>query len=137
MPRFINLDRLTLPPRPMDAREQLERVLTALKEDYGAEKIIAFGSSVRGTATEHSDVDLCVIRKHPPGTTHPDLDSNLAVGHRRPRISPAWSCARRSNSPMPRENPSESWMRSSITAWRFMKGDPLNPQDWLKTPHDV
>ena len=87
MPRFINLDRLTLPPLPVDARAQLERVLTALVEDYGAEKIIAFGSSVRGTATEHSDVDLCVIREHPVGCTRPTYDALTAAAKSRPLIS--------------------------------------------------
>lgn len=87
MPRFINLDRLTLPSRPADARAQLERVLTALVDDYGAEKIIAFGSSVRGTATEHSDVDLCVIREHPPGCTRPVFEALTAAGKARPLIS--------------------------------------------------
>lgn len=87
MPRFTNLDRLTLPTRPSDARVQLERVLEALVEDFGAEKIIAFGSSVRGTATEHSDVDLCVIRQHPPGCTRPTFDALTAASKARPLIS--------------------------------------------------
>lgn len=87
MPRFINLDRLTLPPRPANARAELEKILCALVEDYGAEKIIAFGSSVRGTATEHSDVDLCVIREHPPGCTRPVFDALTAAGKARPLIS--------------------------------------------------
>jgi predicted nucleotidyltransferase len=87
MPRFINLDRLTLPSRPADARAQLERVLEALVEDFGAEKIIAFGSSVRGTATEHSDVDLCVIREHPPGCTRPAYEALTAAAKARPLIS--------------------------------------------------
>jgi hypothetical protein len=37
MPHFINLDRLTLPSRPLDARAHLERVLAALVDgDSGA-----------------------------------------------------------------------------------------------------
>ena len=46
MPRFMNLDRLTLPSRPSDARAHLERVLAALVDDFEAEKIIVFGSFV-------------------------------------------------------------------------------------------
>ncbi len=87
MPDFINLDRLKLPSRPADARAQLERVLAALVEDYGAEKIIAFGSSVRGTATEHSDVDLCVVREHPAGCTRPTFDALTSASKARPLIS--------------------------------------------------
>ena len=80
MPTFLNLDRLHYPPRPQNARAEVENILCALVDDYGAEKIIAFGSTVRGGVTEHSDIDLCVIREHPPGCTHPTLDAGLAVG---------------------------------------------------------
>ena len=79
MPTFQNLDRLHYPPRPANARAEVEKILRALVEDYGAEKIIAFGSAVRGGVTEHSDIDLCVIREHPPGCTHPGLEADLAV----------------------------------------------------------
>ena len=87
MAHFTNLDRLHLPPRPANARAELQKILCALVEDYGAEKIIVFGSCVRGTATEHSDVDLCVIREHPPGCTHPGLEADLAVGRTMALIS--------------------------------------------------
>ena len=86
-PVFQNLDRLTLPSRPTDARAHLERVLTALVDDYGAQKIIVFGSCVRGTATEHSDVDLLVIREQPPGCTRPTFDALTAAAKARPLIS--------------------------------------------------
>ncbi|MBI4025053.1 MAG: nucleotidyltransferase domain-containing protein [Verrucomicrobia bacterium] len=62
--------------------------------DDGAEKIIAFGSCAHGKATEHSDIDLCVIREHPSGCTHrPGMPVSLPPRHRAssPRIS---SCAR-------------------------------------------
>jgi hypothetical protein len=85
--RFQNLDKLHLPPLPSDGQRQLERVLTALVTDYGAERIIAFGSCVRGDASEHSDVDLCVVRDHAPGVTHPQLEAGLCVARTRPRIS--------------------------------------------------
>jgi predicted nucleotidyltransferase len=71
----------------VDARSQLEGVLSALVEDFGAEKIIVFGSSVRGTASEHSDVDLCVIREHRPGCSKPTFDAVTAVSKARPLIS--------------------------------------------------
>lgn len=84
---FQNIDRLHLPARPPNAQEELLKILTALVEDYGAERIIAFGSCVRGSVTEHSDVDLCVIRDHPPDCTHPGLEADLAVSRVRPLIS--------------------------------------------------
>jgi hypothetical protein len=80
MPHFQNLDRLYYPPRPKNARAEVEKILQALVEDYGAEKIIAFGSCVRGGVTEDSDIDLCVVREHPPGCTHPALEAGLAAG---------------------------------------------------------
>ena len=86
-PRFQNLDKLHLPPRPADARAHLERMLAALVEDYGAEKIIVFGSCVRGGVTEHSDVDLCVIREHPPGCTHPGFEADMAVAKTWPLLA--------------------------------------------------
>ena len=87
MQRFINLDRLTLPSRPLDARAHLERVLAALVDDFGAEKIIVFGSCARGTATEHSDVDMLVIRARQPGCTRPAYDALTAAAKARPLIS--------------------------------------------------
>lgn len=87
MPPFFNLDRLTLPSRPSDARAHLERVLEALVEDFGAEKIFVFGSCVRGTATEHSDVDLLVIRSPKPDCTRPTYDALTAAAKARPLIS--------------------------------------------------
>ena len=79
-PPFQNLDKLQIPPGPADPRAALERMLTALVEDYGAEKIIVFGSCVRGGVTMHSDVDLCVVREHPPGCTHPQLEALTVAG---------------------------------------------------------
>lgn len=87
MPTFQNLDRLHYPPCPANARTEVERILRALVEDFGANKIIAFGSAVRGGVTEHSDLDLCVIREHPPGCTHPGLEADLVVARRLPIVS--------------------------------------------------
>ncbi|MEO8350558.1 MAG: nucleotidyltransferase domain-containing protein [Chthoniobacteraceae bacterium] len=86
-PRFRNLDKLHLPPRPPDASSHLERMLTALVEDFGAERIIVFGSCARGGVNEHSDLDLCVVRDHLPGCTHPNLIAGLAVAKVRPLLS--------------------------------------------------
>ena len=83
---FQNLDRLHYPPRPANARAKLEKILCALVEDYGAEKIIAFGSAVRGGVTEHSDIDLCVLREHPPGCTRPRWEGQMAVAKTDARI---------------------------------------------------
>jgi predicted nucleotidyltransferase len=87
MPAFQNLDHLHYPPRPANARAEVEKILRALVEGYGAEKIIAFGSVVRGGVTEHSDIDLCVIRDHPPGCTHPALDAGLAASRANALVS--------------------------------------------------
>lgn len=87
LPRFKNLDRLHLPPPPARAREELLKILDALVADYGAEKIIAFGSCAHGSVDEHSDVDLCVVREHPTGSTHPGLEADLAVSRTHPLIS--------------------------------------------------
>jgi hypothetical protein len=86
-PRFQNLDQLSLPARPANARAQLERVLTALVRDFRAEKIIAFGSCVHGSANDDSDVDLLVVREHPPGCEQPGLEADLCVMRAHPLIS--------------------------------------------------
>lgn len=86
-PRFQNVDRLHLPRGADNPREELEKILTALVEDYHAQTIIAFGSCVRGGVNEHSDVDLCVVREHPPGCRQPGLEADLAVARRRPLMS--------------------------------------------------
>jgi len=79
MQPYRNLDRLSLPPGPQDAPAQLVRLLDALVDDYGADRIIAFGSCVRGASTRHSDIDLCIVREHPPDCTHPGLSADLAA----------------------------------------------------------
>ena len=42
-------------------REWLKAVADRLRERYGAQRVILFGSAARGEATEHSDIDLLVI----------------------------------------------------------------------------
>ena len=79
MSGFRNLQSLHYPPSPANARAEVEKILRALVDEYGAEQIIVFGSAVRGGVTADSDIDLCVIREHPPGCTHPALDAGLAA----------------------------------------------------------
>ena len=87
MPQFQNLDSLHYPPSSTAMRVEVEKILCALVEDFGAEQIIVFGSAVRGGVTEHSDIDLCVIRDHPPTCTHPTLEAGLAVGRANSLVS--------------------------------------------------
>ncbi len=44
-------------------QSQLKTIAQRLREKYGAQRIILFGSAARGEATEHSDIDLLVIAK--------------------------------------------------------------------------
>lgn len=44
-------------------RERLEAIARCLKRDYGAERILLFGSFARGEGTEDSDIDLLVIAR--------------------------------------------------------------------------
>lgn len=44
-----------------DLKERLAAISRRLKEQYGAQKVILFGSYARGEATEDSDVDILVI----------------------------------------------------------------------------
>lgn len=57
----------------------MKKILRALVKNYGAEKIIVFGSAMRGGMAEYSDIDLCVVRRHPPGCTHPARDAGMVV----------------------------------------------------------
>lgn len=41
--------------------EVLKGIAQRLKQDYGAEKVIAYGSVVWGEATIHSDIDLLIV----------------------------------------------------------------------------
>lgn len=84
---FINLFRLTLPSWPADAKMQFGIVFTALIEDYGAGKIVAYGSSARATSTEHGDMNLCLVREHPAGCTRPAFDALASASKVRPLIS--------------------------------------------------
>jgi predicted nucleotidyltransferase len=41
--------------------ERVQKISERLKKEYGAEKVILFGSYATGEATEDSDVDLFII----------------------------------------------------------------------------
>lgn len=43
------------------AHGTLKAIADRLRERYGAQRVIVFGSAARGEATEHSDIDLLVI----------------------------------------------------------------------------
>lgn len=42
-------------------RTRLKTIADRLRRDYGALRVILFGSAARGEATEHSDIDMLVI----------------------------------------------------------------------------
>lgn len=42
-------------------RAALKTIADRLRERYRAERVLVYGSMARGTATEHSDVDLLVV----------------------------------------------------------------------------
>lgn len=42
--------------------EKLQIIVEALKE-YGAQKIVLFGSTAKGSADKYSDIDIMVIKK--------------------------------------------------------------------------
>lgn len=42
-------------------RTKLKTIADRLRREYGAARVILFGSAARGEATEHSDIDLLVI----------------------------------------------------------------------------
>jgi len=52
---------MTRPEPALMGRERLKGVAERLRERYGAQRVILFGSVARGEATEDSDIDLLVI----------------------------------------------------------------------------
>ncbi len=44
-----------------DVMDRVEEISERLKEEYGAQEVILFGSHARGEATEDSDMDILVI----------------------------------------------------------------------------
>ena len=49
-------------PEPADLPEHVLRIAKALYENYGADRVILFGSTARGDTREWSDVDILVIK---------------------------------------------------------------------------
>lgn len=41
--------------------EALKAIADRLRDRYGAERVLVYGSVARGTATEHSDIDILVV----------------------------------------------------------------------------
>jgi predicted nucleotidyltransferase len=40
---------------------RIKKIAERLKKEYGAERVILFGSYAKGEATEHSDIDLLIV----------------------------------------------------------------------------
>ena len=45
----------------LKGQETLKAIADRLRERYGAERVLVYGSVARGEQTEHSDIDLLVI----------------------------------------------------------------------------
>jgi predicted nucleotidyltransferase len=45
----------------MVAQATLKAIADRLRDRYGAERVLVYGSVARGTPTEHSDIDLLVV----------------------------------------------------------------------------
>ncbi len=43
------------------SRAALKAIADRLRDRYGAERVLVYGSVARGTPTEHSDIDLLVV----------------------------------------------------------------------------
>jgi predicted nucleotidyltransferase len=78
-----NLDDLKLPQNVSDALRAAHERLSA---EFDVDRIVLFGSVVRGTADEESDVDLLIVLREPPNHQVRNrissiiLDVNLAYG---------------------------------------------------------
>ena len=60
-----------------ELQEELEAVVQALVRDYGAERVILFGSAATGDLSADSDIDLVVIKE----TDLPFYDRLREVAH--------------------------------------------------------
>lgn len=52
---------MTIPVSTTADRSRLKTIADRLRRDYGAARVILFGSAARDMVTEHSDIDLLVI----------------------------------------------------------------------------
>jgi predicted nucleotidyltransferase len=62
--------------------EVVQRTVDALAEDFGAQEIWLFGSMATGQSTEHSDIDLLVVRPARPGSLRPSVEARLCLFRR-------------------------------------------------------
>ncbi len=47
-------------------QDEIAHITQQLVEQYGAEKVILFGSAARGEFSDDSDLDFFIIKKNPP-----------------------------------------------------------------------
>jgi predicted nucleotidyltransferase len=84
---FPQLSRLQLPPGRESAREDIALVLEALLQEFGASRIVAFGSCVSGKPQSDSDVDLLVVTDPTrPISKQPTFDANLVASRVSARV---------------------------------------------------
>jgi predicted nucleotidyltransferase len=60
----------------------VQRTVEALAEDFGAQEVWLFGSVAAGQGTEHSDIDLLVVRPARPGSPRPSVEARLCLFRR-------------------------------------------------------
>jgi len=68
-------------------RQDIDQALTVLVHDFGASEVWLFGSAATGTADEHSDIDLRVVRSARDNSPRPSVEARLCLsrhGLRRP-----------------------------------------------------
>jgi predicted nucleotidyltransferase len=65
---------ISLPPWP-GAAAAFDAAIEVLISDFGAEEIWVFGSCAHRSPTEHSDVDLMVVRAQRPGCLRPSREA--------------------------------------------------------------
>jgi predicted nucleotidyltransferase len=66
----------------MVSRRQIDAVVQKLVNAYQPERVILFGSYAYGTATEDSDVDLCVVKEDARSAYAKQLELNLLLADR-------------------------------------------------------
>lgn len=66
---------------------EVQQAAAVLTDDFGASEVWLFGSVATGTATEHSDIDLLVVRSARANSPRPSVEARLCLsraGLRRP-----------------------------------------------------
>jgi predicted nucleotidyltransferase len=59
--------------------DSIRRAVRVLADDFGADEIWLFGSCAAGTADEHSDIDLLVVRPERADTPRPGVEARLCL----------------------------------------------------------